>query len=290
MLLKGRVIFSSGGNYRVLANSNVFTAKPRGYFRNEGIKILVGDIVKLKVEKTEAEINSIEKLYERKNEFIRPNISNIDHAIIVASLVEPKLDTLLIDKFTTIFQTFGIEPIIIFTKYDLMTEDIKTTVMERVDEYKDSGYKILVKHIDDLNILEEWTKNKFSVITGQTGVGKSTLLNSIKKDLELETQEISKHLGRGKHTTRHSEAFEIFKGTYFVDTPGFSALQLNELTTKDASKNFFNFKEISKRCKFNDCKHINEMECAVLSSGISKEKLYNYKKIISGIEEGKEKY
>lgn len=290
MISKGRVIFSSGGNYRVLIDSNVFMAKPRGYFRNEGIRILVGDIVELKIEKGDAEINSIEILHKRKNEFIRPNISNIDHAIIVSSMVEPKFDTLLIDKFITIFQSFGIEPIIIFTKYDLIPKNKIDEIISKVYEYKNAGYKIIIKHIDDLKQLENWTKRKFSVITGQTGVGKSTLLNTIRKDLNLETQEISKHLGRGKHTTRHSEAFEIFKDTYLVDTPGFSALQLDELTLGNVSKNFFNFEEISKKCKFNNCMHINEIGCAITSSDISKEKIYNYMKIVNEIMNKKEKF
>lgn len=286
MIKQGRVIYSSGGNYRVLTGTEVFNAKPRGYFRNEGVRILVGDIVDLQITENENEINSIEKLHERENEFIRPNISNIDYAIIVSSLVEPKLDTLLIDKFITIFQTFGIEPIIIFTKYDLVKDE---EVFERVEEYRDAGYKVIIRHKDDERQIENWIKGKFSVITGQTGVGKSTFLNSLKEGLKLETQEISKHLGRGKHTTRHSEAFEIFDGTYMVDTPGFSSLQMEEITVADASKNFFNFEELSKECKFGDCTHMGEAGCSVKGK-ISDEKMYNYSKIVDDISERKVKY
>jgi ribosome biogenesis GTPase len=115
-------------------------------------------------------------------------------------------------------------------------------------------------------------------------VGKSTFLNQLKPDLDLETQEISKALGRGKHTTRHSEAFEIFKNTYLVDTPGFSSLELDDITVYDASKHFFNFEELSKGCKFNDCKHLEEDGCAI-KGNISSSKYENYKKIIGYIEE-----
>lgn len=288
MNLKGRVIYSSGGNYRVLVNKKIYSAKPRGYFRKDGTRILVGDIVELKIEEGINEINSIEKLYKRKNEFIRPNISNIDHAIIISSLVEPKLDTLLIDKFITIFQTNKIEPILVFTKYDILKNE-KTIIMNKIFEYKNAGYKVLVKHIDDLNKLETYTKNKFSVITGQTGVGKTTILNYFKKDLNLETQKISKRLGRGKHTTRHFEAFEIFSRTYLVDTPGFSSLQLDDLTLEDISKNFFNLQKLSQKCKFNNCIHKKEIGCNVRNN-ISKEKFHNYNKIIDEITNKIERY
>jgi ribosome biogenesis GTPase len=150
-MTKGRVIYSSGGNYKVLAEGKVFDAKPRGIFRKDGIKILVGDLVELTINENNAELNTIDTLLERKNEFKRPNISNIDYAIIVASLVDPKLDTLLIDKFITIFQTNNIEPILIFTKYDL-ADNID---MSEVEEYKKAGYKVIVKHKDDPMILKE---------------------------------------------------------------------------------------------------------------------------------------
>ena len=282
---QGRVIYSSGGNYKVLIEGTVFNAKPRGLFRKDSIKILVGDIVDVTINENKDDLNTIEKLHDRKNEFKRPNISNIDYAIIVASLVEPELDTLLIDKFITIFQTNGIEPILIFTKYDL-DKDIN---LDKVEEYKEAGYKTIVRHLEDETKLEEWIKGSFSVITGQTGVGKSTFLNSLKPNLDLETQEISKALGRGKHTTRHSEAFEIFRNTYLVDTPGFSSLELDEITVEDASKHFFNFEELSKGCKYNDCKHLNEPNCNV-KGNISDDKYANYKKIVENIEEKKTIY
>ena len=282
---QGRVIYSSGGNYKVLVDGTIFDAKPRGLFRKDSTKILVGDIVDITINDNKDELNVIENLHDRKNEFKRPNISNIDYAIIVASLVEPELDTLLIDKFITIFQTNGIEPILIFTKYDLD----KNIDLSKVEEYKDAGYKTIIRHLDDEKILEDWIKDSFSVITGQTGVGKSTFLNSLKPNLQLETQEISKALGRGKHTTRHSEAFEIFNNTYLVDTPGFSSLELDEITIEDASKHFFNFEELSKGCKYNDCKHLNEPNCNV-KGNISDDKYNNYKKIVENITEKKTIY
>ena len=282
---QGRVIYSSGGNYKVLIEGTVFNAKPRGLFRKDNIKILVGDIVDVTLNDNDNELNVIENLHDRKNEFKRPNISNIDYAIIVASLVEPELDTLLIDKFITIFQTHGIEPILVFTKYDLDNN----VDLSKVEEYKEAGYKTIVRHLDDETKLEEWIKDSFSVITGQTGVGKSTFLNSLKPNLHLETQEISKALGRGKHTTRHSEAFEIFENTYLVDTPGFSSLELDEISVEDASKHFFNFEELSKGCKYNDCKHLDEPNCNV-KGNVSEEKYSNYKKVVENITDKKTIY
>jgi ribosome biogenesis GTPase len=146
----GRVIYSSGGNYKVLSEGEIYNAKPRGIFRKDKIKILVGDIVDFSTSDNSSELNTIDVLHDRKNEFKRPNISNIDYAIIVASIVEPKLDTLLIDKFITIFQTNNIEPILVFTKADI-SKDID---LSEIKEYKDAGYKVLVKHMDDVSIIE----------------------------------------------------------------------------------------------------------------------------------------
>ncbi len=285
--MTGRVIYSSGGNYRVLANGNTYDCKPIGKFRNEKIKILVGDIVELQVNEDKVgleEINTITKLHERKNEFVRPNISNVDNAILVTSITEPKLNDFYLDKLITIFNSRGVEPILVFTKKDLPHDEETISI---INEYKDAGFKTLITNTiiseEQKKQLEEWTVNKLSVITGQTGVGKSTLLNNINDSFNLATGEISKALGRGKHTTRHSEAFEIFPMSFIIDTPGFSSLEITDLNKFDVSRNFFNFEEAAKGCKFNNCLHLSEKECEIKKSNYSDRVMKNYRKLLEEV-------
>ncbi len=289
--MTGKVIYSSGGNYKVLSEDKTYFCKPLGKFRNEKIKILVGDIVDIEVNEDKEgleEINVITKLHNRKNEFVRPNISNVDYAILVTSIKEPKLNDYYLDKLITIFQSRDIEPILLFTKKDLgVDEEIK----ESIDEYINEGYKVLVTSgeitEEQKNKLQSWLINKFSVITGQTGVGKSTLLNNLKKDLNLETGEISTALGRGKHTTRHSEAFEIFENSYVVDTPGFSSLEINDLDKELIYWNFFSFDKYADKCKFKNCSHIKEEECEVKKQNYSQRTMKNYEKLLLEVNNGK---
>ncbi len=285
--MTGRVIYSSGGNYRVLTKEKIYTCKPIGKFRNEHIKILVGDIVELEVNEDKVgleEINVIKELHERKNEFVRPNISNVDNAILVTSIVEPNLNDFYLDKLITIFNSRDVEPILIFTKKDLVTDD---QYLKVIDEYKEAGFKVLVTNTvitdEQKALLKEWTENKLSVITGQTGVGKSTLLNNINNSFNLATGEISKALGRGKHTTRHSEAFEIFENSYIIDTPGFSSLEITDLTKQDISWNFFNFESKASGCRFSNCLHLSENECKVKEENYSERTINNYKKLLEEV-------
>ncbi len=285
--MTGRVIYSSGGNYRVLSNGKTFDCKPLGKFRNENIKILVGDLVDIEVNEDKVgleEINVITSLHERRNEFIRPNISNVDNAILVTSIIEPNLNDYYLDKLITIFNSRDVEPILIFTKKDLVEDQ---SYLDVINEYKDNGFKVLVTDMsitdEQKALLKDWTQGKLSVITGQTGVGKSTLLNNINNSFNLATGEISKALGRGKHTTRHSEAFEIFDNSYIIDTPGFSSLEINGLTKEDIAWNFFNFEDKAKECKFNNCMHVTENECKVKEANYSERVMNNYKKLLEEV-------
>lgn len=280
----GRVIYSSGGNYKVLYDGKKYWAKPLGIFRNENIKILVGDIVELEINENKIglqEINVIKELKERKNEFDRPNISNIDNAILVTSIVDPSLNDYYLDKLITIFHSRKIKPILIFTKSDL-TKD--KNHLKIIDEYINADFKVLVtsNKISDhqKKQLSLWLNNKLSVITGQTGVGKSTLLNNLNEKFQIKTGEISKALGRGKHTTRHSEAFEIFGNSYIIDTPGFSSLEINDLSKEIISWNFFDFEFQKKNCKFTNCLHLTEDNCEIKNKQYSERTMKNYIKLL----------
>ncbi|NQX83443.1 MAG: ribosome small subunit-dependent GTPase A, partial [Mycoplasmataceae bacterium] len=227
------------------------------------------------------EINVITELKKRINEFQRPNVSNIDNAILVTSIVEPKLNDFYLDKLITIFHSRNIKPILIFTKKDLSKNEKYLSI---INEYINAGFKVLItnKNITShqKDKLHNWTKDKLSVITGQTGVGKSTLLNNINKYLNIEVGEISKSLGRGKHTTRHAEAFEIFNNSFIIDTPGFSSLEIKDLDSNTIAWNFFDFEKNIGMCKFRNCLHINEKGCKIIMNGYSERVINNYKKLL----------
>ncbi len=288
--MTGRVIYSSGGNYKVLVGKKTYDCKPLGKFRNEKIKILVGDIVTIEINEDKVglqEINVITELEERKNQFVRPNISNVDNAILVTSIVEPELNDFYLDKLITIFNSKLVEPILVFTKKDLCDFSKYESI---IDEYKNAGFKVLITDTviteEQKSILEGWIKNKLSVITGQTGVGKSTLLNNINNKFNLATGEISKALGRGKHTTRHSEAFEIFEDSYIVDTPGFSSLELGSIDKEEIAKGFLDFGNYAGECKFRNCLHLSEISCKIKERDYSDRVITNYKKLLEEVKDG----
>ncbi len=288
MIKKGQVFFSSGGNYKVFINEDeLYIAKPIGIFRKERIKILVGDIVDLKlgeVKKGFDNLNTIVKLYPRKNYFIRPNVTNIDCAIIITSITRPNLADYLLDKLITQFNMVDVDLILIFTKADL---EISEQNQKKIDEYIAAGFKVLISanglSEKDIEIFKSWTTNKLSVLAGQSGVGKSTLINSLGVNFNLPTDEISERLGRGKHTTRHLEIFEIFAGAFVIDTPGFSSFSVENYKVDNLSRTFFNFEKYADHCEFNNCAHVNEPNCAVRNAvkagDISSKKYQNYLKL-----------
>ena len=253
----GRITRIISNLYTVEVNNNgkisSYNCRARGKFRNDKLIPLVGDMVKFNEEE-----NYILEIMERKNELSRPMIANVDSALIVTSLKRPDLSTFLLDKMIVNVTIKDIEPIIIFTKYDLLTEEERKEINKIIDYYKQVGYKVALN--TELNVIDNYIDNKVVVLTGQTGVGKSTLINKLLPDLNLETNDISDALGRGKHTTRHVELFN-YKNSLIVDTPGFSSLDIIE-DEKDNLR--FYFPEFNNdECKFRDCKHINEIGCKV---------------------------
>lgn len=262
---EGRIVKSLSGFYYVLSGDELIECKGRGLFRKQKITPLVGDQVKVDVQ--EDGTGTIVEIAERVNELVRPPVANIDQAVIVHSLVEPEFSPLLLDRFLVLIEYHEIDPLIILTKKDLMDEANYEKIKQYMDEYRAIGYDVLTFSKDEsteemFSEVKPFLKDQISVIAGQSGVGKSTILNALDLSLELETGDISKSLGRGKHTTRHVELFSL-AGGLIADTPGFSSLEFNEIETEDLRFCFPEFVDIQDQCKFRACKHMKEPGCAV---------------------------
>lgn len=268
--MKGQIVKISSDLYFVNYEGDVYPCKCRGIFRKEHITPVVGDYVLFSKEK-----KLIEKILQRKNIFDRPKVSNIDQAFLITSLKYPDFSLNLLDKFIILMEINKVEPIICITKSDLVDTkelDYFETILEY---YRKLGYKVIYN--TELDMIKNLLRGNTSVFTGQTGAGKSTLLNKLNPEWNLETGEISHALGRGKHTTRVVELFEINKGKV-MDTPGFSSLEFKNYA-KDQIKNaFIEFSMYP--CPFRDCNHTNEEECVVkkevFANNILKSRYLNY--------------
>lgn len=274
--MEGIIIKNISNDYVVLCKNGEYTCKPRGKFRNDKIIPLVGDNVVI-----DPDNKYILDIKPRKNMLIRPSVANIDQALIITSVKEPDFSTNLLDKLLVVITYNNIEPVICLTKLDLLNNSELKEIDEYIKYYKSIGYKVILN--TDKKELKEILKNKLTVITGQSGAGKSTLLNTLDKNLELKTNEISKALGRGKHTTRHVELYHIYDGLV-VDTPGFSAIDLSDIPNIGIRDNMKEMYDNLDDCKYRDCMHIKEDGCAVkkkVETGeILQSRYNNYKSFI----------
>ncbi len=255
-MIEGRITKQISNQYVVTSNNNSYTCTARGKFRNLKLSPCVGDIVKIDPEKL-----VIEEILPRKNELDRPVVCNVDVALIVTSVKKPDLSLSLLDKELSVIIANNIKPIICFTKLDLLSKDELKEIKPLIKYYKKIG--IDISDNKDLNKLKRLLNKKLVVLTGQTGAGKSSLLNKLDKSLNIETKPISDALNRGVHTTRHTEIYKIGK-IYFVDTPGFSALDLKKIDTSKLKETFIEFSKYN--CDFKDCNHLKEKGCKVLEA------------------------
>ena len=273
--MTGIIIKNVSNDYTVNCDGNYYICKPRGKFRLDSLTPLVGDIVDIDIEN-----NYILEIKKRKNELIRPCVANVDIAVIVTSVKDPDFDSNLLDKQLTIISYNNIIPVIYFTKLDLLDQKELIEMNKIISYYKKIGYLVSTNTVDLLKII----KNKIVVLTGQSGAGKSTLLNTIDPTLELKTDEISYALGRGKHTTRHTELFST-NDTFIVDTPGFSKIDFHNMNNIDIRDNMKEMFDNLHLCKYSDCMHLKEDGCIVKSLVENKEILEsrynNYKNFIN---------
>ena len=288
-MIKGRIIRLISNRYQILLeDKKIVDAIASGKLRLK-MAPKTGDIVELEVREEKYMITDI---MDRFNDLRRPAISNIDQMLIVVSAKNPDFSVSLVDQMMVMSNYHNVKPILIVSKIDLLDKDDEINIL--IDNYKKSGYKVIKSGKDqDTSQIEELVANKFSVLSGQSGVGKSTLLNRINPDFEIKTQEISQALGRGKHTTRHVQFLPVGSG-WVADTPGFSKIDLTVLTIEDLRDSMFEFEKFSQHCRFSDCFHINEPGCAVISAvedaSIPKERYENYVKFYEEIKDVRRLY
>ena len=286
---KGRIIKLIGGLYTVVdENKKRYTLKPLGIFRHKNIQPKVGDLVTFNED-------SIIDLEERTNDLNRPMIANVDQVLLVNSAKKPDFSYLLLDKFLTLIEANNVLPIIIITKVDLL-ESAELEALKAKINYYEKFYKVIyfsAKTFEGKQEVLDITKNKVNVLAGQTGAGKSSLLNAIDPNLNIETNEISEALGRGKHTTRHVELITFGEG-YIADTPGFSKLEFVDYQADQIRFYFPDFFKLSSKCKFYECTHIHEPGCEIIKSyesgKILKERYEDYKFIYNEIKSQKPIY
>lgn len=261
--LKGRIIKGVGGFYYIDTPNGVFECRARGRFRKEGTTPLVGDIVSCNIDSA-SNTGMITEIFPRQNALIRPAVANVTSIAIVVSITNPKPNLRTIDKLISSAEYVGIRPIICINKIDLCSSD------ELFEIYSKSGFNVLsVSAATKFNIsrLEEMLDNEITVFAGNSGVGKSSLLNCILQDVVLKTGEVSSKIERGRHTTRHTELIKLKNSDgYIIDTPGFSSFDLTGFDVKRLDSLFPEFSYYIGKCRFMDCCHTVEDGCAVLQA------------------------
>lgn len=288
-MYKGQIVKALSGFYYVECENKIYQCKARGKFRKKDLKPLVGDFCEFSYE--EGSDGYILSLQNRKNVLVRPPICNVDQALLVFSAKEPDFSSLLLDRFLMVIESKNIEPIICISKIDLCD---KKEIEEQLQPYINAGYQVIYissKENQGLENIKNISKKKVTVVTGQSGVGKSSLLNALDIHLNIDTNQISKALGRGKHTTRHVELIKMYDG-YVADTPGFSSLEI-EGEPIDIAQAYHDFRKLSSQCKFRGCLHDSEPHCAIKEAvhlgQISQERYEHYLTFLKEAKEIKEK-
>ena len=305
-MIEGTVIKSTGSWYHVQTEEGIYQCRVTGKFRLEGLKltnpVAVGDQVMIQLEKGEEVWGTIKKILPRKNYVVRQSprkkhfvhflASNVDQAVLLVTIVEPKLKQGFIDRFLLMTEPYDIPVTIVFNKSDLYEEEDLDLYNYMKAIYESIGYQVVLCSAmegDGLDDLAEILKDKVSLIAGQSGVGKSTIVNAIDEEMDIDTQELSDYSGKGQHTTTFAEMHPLSFGGQIIDTPGIKTLGFNHLEEKDIAHNFRELFALSVDCKFGNCMHRQEPKCAVkdaLEEGIISELRYsNYLQLLEEVED-----
>ena len=292
--MQGRIIRGIAGFYYVhVPEMGIYECKAKGIFRKNKLKPLVGDLVKLSILDEENKKGNIDEVLDRENELIRPAVANIDQALVIFAIKKPEPNLNLLDRFLIMMEQKQIPCVLVFNKSDLASEEEKQTLREI---YGNSGCEILfisAKQDDGIEEIRKVLKGKTSTVAGPSGVGKSSLINKLQSDINMETGSISEKIERGKHTTRHTEFIPIGDDTFIMDTPGFSSLAVFDMEKEELEQYYPEFDEYRDNCRFNGCSHTHEPGCgvkeAIEAGDISKERYENYKLIYEELK-NKKKY
>lgn len=292
--MQGRIVKGISGFYYVfIPGVGILECKAKGIFRKNKLKPLVGDRVLVTLLNKEEKTGNIEEILERENELIRPAVANIDQALVVFALKSPEPNFNLLDRFLLMMKQKGLPCILAFNKADLVGED---RLAEIRSLYEKSGHPIFfISAKNEIGLLElkDALLGKITTLAGPSGVGKSSLINSLQTGVSMETGTVSEKIQRGKHTTRHSELIPIDEDSFILDTPGFTSLSVFNLEKEELESLYSEFEPYRKHCRFTPCSHTHEPDCAVkeaLEQGeISRVRYENFQQIYEELKE-KKKY
>lgn len=262
--MKGKIIKGIAGFYYVhTVESGVYVCKAKGIFRNRRIKPLVGDTVEIEILHEKDREGSITEIYPRRNELIRPAVANIDQALLIFAVTEPEPNFNLLDRMLVTMRFLHISAVICFNKSDLLAQE---KLDEIADIYRGCGAPVLftsARQKKGTDALLKLLDGRISAVAGPSGAGKSSLVNLLQQEVFMETGDISKKIGRGKHTTRCSVLLPVSEDTYIMDTPGFGSLHLTQLTADRLWRCYDEFLPYEPYCRFKGCSHISEPDCGV---------------------------
>lgn len=289
--MQGKIIKGIAGFYYVYAQSNLYECKAKGSFRNQKVKPLVGDNVVISVLDKDKKIGNIDEILPRTSQLIRPAVANVDQALVVFAAAAPEPNFNLLDRFLVMMEKQKVPTIICFNKMDLVDN---SQFQKYADVYAESGYRIISASTYEehgMDIIFEVLKGKTTTLAGPSGVGKSSIMNMLNPDANMDTGTISRKIERGKHTTRHSEIIPIGEDTYLMDTPGFSSVYFYDMEPEELKHYYNEFEKYEPYCRFGGCNHIGEKECgikqAVEEGKLSLSRYENYKLFFEELKEKK---
>lgn len=287
--MQGKIIKGIAGFYYIYANHNIYECKAKGIFRNQKVKPLVGDNVEICVIDEQNKIGNIDRILPRHSELIRPAVANVDQALVVFATASPEPNWNLLDRFLLMMEKQSVPVVICFNKMDLIDSE---KFQQYKNIYEKSGYSVISASTYEEHGMDDIFRvldGKTTTLAGPSGVGKSSIMNMLNPNANMDIGGISKKIERGKHTTRHSEIIPIGEETYLVDTPGFSSIYFYDMEPEELKNYYKEFEEYEPYCKFGGCNHIGERDCgikqAVEDGAISASRYENYRLFFEELKE-----
>lgn len=289
--MQGKIIKGIGGFYYVYCQERIYECKAKGLFRKDKIKPLVGDNVNIEILDHKEHLGNIVEILLRQSQLVRPAVANVDQALVIFAAAEPMPNLNLLDRFILMMELQRVSTVICFNKMDIVTDEEINHLLDMYALCENEAFAISSKEEVGMEKVFSVLKGKTTVLAGPSGVGKSSVVNHLYPQAEMETGAISEKIQRGKHTTRHSELFCISKDTFIMDTPGFSTLAVPELEKEELKQYFTEFHPYEGKCKFNGCVHVHEPECEVkkqvAKGNINENRYKNYLQMYKELKERK---